>query len=82
MMLLMDLENPVDVKLKKPSLQSSTLTIERVDHAPGVPVADHSASDLEELVVVGAEIRSGGAGGRTGGAVGVVGRVEVRIRST
>lgn len=91
-MLIVDLENPVDVELREPMLQSMARgrataviecrrgrsVVECLDHAPDVPVADHLASNPHELLVAEALERNGGP--RTGGVAGVVG--GARIGST
>lgn len=61
MLLLADLENPAHVELAKPSLKDivgaagakcwrGRCGVECLDHALCVPIADHSVSDLHELV--------------------------------
>uniref|UniRef100_A0A8R7TNV1 Uncharacterized protein n=1 Tax=Triticum urartu TaxID=4572 RepID=A0A8R7TNV1_TRIUA len=89
-MLVVDLKNPVHVKLKEPILHRSTVRataskcwcgrceyMERLDNTVCVTVPNHLASDHGELVAVGAEIRCDG-GRRMGGAA----RVAIGNRST
>uniref|UniRef100_A0A8R7PKK8 Uncharacterized protein n=1 Tax=Triticum urartu TaxID=4572 RepID=A0A8R7PKK8_TRIUA len=85
-MLVVDLKNPVHVKLEEPILQSTVRAaeskcwrggcdMERLDNTLCVTIPNHLASDHGELVA--AEIRCHG-GRRMGGAAGVV----IRNRST